>query len=435
MEYIYFLLKRLFNYGCCIVILFSSCVNKNGQTEEGEKVNEENCTQTDKNASSSFVEPRNKQIPIFDECTNYDNRLSTVASAIHFVAIDSVMLLRDFFVNDIALSDEYIFLSSHDYIYQYDRNGKFVRKIGGKGMGPKEYVQLSSPLLLDCKQHLLYAIDEMRDRIMVYDFDGNLYKLIPVKEDYSCLALVDSTTFAVRTLYSDRFKANTLSLLLLDQEGKEKKAFKSYLYPISKSQMENFGPEENYLWNCYDKFYTLEYGNDTIFQVKNEELVPRLTLTGKLKLQKDELFKNNQGNKRSIVKPLHKPNAAIFESNQFIIFRIKEKKERSLLAYNKKTGEMHRTNRQKNIAKPEHTNDLNYSYYMDDLVSGMPFYPLYQSNGKAIAFLSATNVIENKPKILDYIQTHPSEEAKNLENIVNRLKEDDNSLLMIVEFK
>lgn len=417
--------------------LFYSCGNKN-KSIEAEKANDKIIEKKDPkigNETSSFVEASEFSIPIYDECTNYDNRLSTVASKIRFVAIDSVMLLRDFFVNDIALSDEYIFFSGHDYIYQYDRNGKFVRKIGGKGMGPEEYVQLFPPLLLNRERRLLYATDEMRNRLMVYDFDGKLYKILPVKQDYSCLAFLDSTTLAVRTSHTDRFKPNTLSLLLLDQEGKEKKAFKSYLYPVSKSQMENTGPSENYLWNCRDRFYSWEYGNDTIFQIINEELVPRLILTGKLKLQKDELFKDNQENKIYVGGPLYRPNASIFESNQFIIFRVEEKKETSLLAYNKKTGEMHRTSCQKNIAKPEYTNDLNYSYYMDDLVSGMPFYPLYQSNGKAIALLSASSVVENKQKILDHIQAHPSEEAKNLENIVNRLKEDDNSLLMIVEFK
>lgn len=339
-----------------------------------------------------------------------------------------------FFVNDIALSDEYIFLSGVGYIYQYDRNGKFIKKIGARGMGPNEYVNLFPPLLLDRERRLLYANDSKRRNLMIYNFEGKLYKVCPVK-GYYCLAFLDSTTLAVRTHFGARFEPNTLSLLLLDQEGKEKKAFKSYLYPILHHRVESGGPEENYLWNCGDRFYTLEYGNDTIFQIKNEELIPRLILTGKLKLEKDELFKDERGNKRRIIAPLFRPNATIFESNQFIIFRVEEKKELSLLAYNKKTGEMHRTSRQKNIAKPEYTNDLNYSYYMDDLVSGMPFYPLYQSNGKAIALLSASSVVENKQKILDHIQAHPSEEAKNLENIVNRLKEDDNSLLMIVEFK
>lgn len=417
--------------------LFYSCGNKN-KSIEAEKANDKIIEKKDPkigNETSSFVEASEFSIPIYDECTNYDNRLSTVASKIRFVAIDSVMLLRDFFVNDIALSEDYIFLSSHDYIYQYDQNGKFVRKVGGKGMGPKEYVQLSPPLQIDEKNKLLYATDEKRGRILVYDFNGNLYKTIPIKNTYHTIALLDSVTLAVRTSFDRLYNPNTLSLLLIDNKGKEIKAFKSYLYPVDKSGMEKDGPQVNNFWNCRDNYYTMEYGNDTIFRITKSALIPRLVLTGKLALTKNELFKKDKGNKKMIIGPMHRPNAVIFESDHFIIFRIYQKEETVLLAYNKETGEIHQTSRQENIAKPEYTNDLNYSYYQDDLVSGMPFYPLYQSNGKAIALLSASSVVENKQKILDHIQEHPSEEAKNLENIVNRLKEDDNSLLMIVEFK
>lgn len=416
--------------------LFYSCGNKN-KSIEAEKANGkiiENKNSKIESETSSFVESKEFSIPIYDECTNYDNRLSTVASKIRFVAIDSVMLLRDFFVYDVALCEEYIFLSSYDYIYQYDKNGKFVRKVGGKGMGPKEYVLLSPPLQIDEENKLLYAIDEQRNRIMVYDFNGNLFKAIPVGDECHVIALLDSTTLAIRTTFEKRFEPNTLSLLLIDTEGKKIKAFKSYLYPAN-GRAESYGPQANYLWNCRENYYTMEYGNDTVFRITKSMLIPRLVLTGKLALTKDELFKREQGNKKTIIGPLFRPNSAIFESDHFIIFRIYQKEEAVLLAYNKETGEIHQTSRQENIAKPEYTNDLNYSYYQDDLVSGMPFYPLYQSNGKAIAILSASNVVENKQKILDHIQAHPSEEADHLKEIVNRLDETDNSLLMIVEFK
>ena len=42
------------------------------------------------------------------------------------------------------------------------------------------------------------------------------------------------------------------------------------------------GPDVNPLWNNDGNFYLLEYGNDTIYQVTKEALIPDLVLTGKL---------------------------------------------------------------------------------------------------------------------------------------------------------
>jgi hypothetical protein len=73
--------------------------------------------------------------------------------------------------------------------------------------------------------------------------------------------------------------------------------------------------------------------------------------------------------------------------------------------------------------------------FTDDMVSGILFNPHYQSYGKAIALVSALDIVENREKILKYIADHPSEEGNKLKPIIQKMTDDDNALMMMVTFK
>lgn len=111
-------------------------------------------------------------------------------------------------------------------------------------------------------------------------------------------------------------------------------------------------------------------------------------------------------------------------------------KERNFLVYNKATGEISRTfHKDAPKLKIGRSEILKSDYFTDNLVSGMSFDPQYQSRGRGIGFITSTDLIENKDKILDFIRNHPSEEGEHLKEIVNHIDEMDNSVLMIVDFK
>jgi hypothetical protein len=74
-------------------------------------------------------------------------------------------------------------------------------------------------------------------------------------------------------------------------------------------------------------------------------------------------------------------------------------------------------------------------YFIDDLISGLHFNPLYQSQGKAIAFISALKVVERRDEVLHFIAQHPSAESAHLKTLVEDMNEFDNPLMMMVTFK
>ncbi|WP_187117295.1 6-bladed beta-propeller [Parabacteroides bouchesdurhonensis] len=420
------------------IIALSSCSNKRDNSKVTNKLSIESDSTLLKNDTdiSINIRPLNKQIPIYDKITKFDNYLSTIASEIYFVKLDDEPLIRDFFIYDIQKSEDYIFLQGPDYIYQYNSLGKYIKTIGSKGQGPGEYINLNPSIQLDSENKLLYACDSKLQRCLIYDFDGIFRKSIKIGKNQGYIALLDSHTIAVKTAFEDRFLPNnSLSLLLLDREWKTTKAFKSSLYPVSREGVEQLGPEVNPLWKCHNDFYMLEYGNDTIYQIINRSIVPVLILTGELKLKKNELFKSKQGNKVTIAGPLMKPNSYIYESDHFLIFRIHTTEDVYFAVYNKQTGTIYRTGKHEKTYQSEYKSNKNKDFFIDDLVSGMAIDPLYQSEDKAIGIISAASIIDDKDNILNYISAHPSLKGEQLKQIIENIDEGSNSVLCFIRLK
>ena len=289
------------------------------------------------------IRPADKHVPFYDEIGKYDNNLSSIASGVRFVKLDDEPLFRDFLIHDVQQCDSFLFLLGGEHIFMYDASGKFLRQIGRKGQGPGEYVNLNAPLQLDEKNRVLYVADGYTSRFLSYDFDGNLLKDIRyANSEWRQAYLLDSVTVMVNTDVDSRFQpSRTKKLILQDYDRKTLKSFPSYLYPVERPRGNFAYGVDNILWRCGKDFYLLEYGNDTIFQITREQLIPVLILTGDdLKLSKDEWFSRDKKDKVTIAPQMLKPSSGIFESNRFLIASLRRRfpKESYFAVLDKKTG-------------------------------------------------------------------------------------------------
>jgi hypothetical protein len=376
-----------------------------------------------------------KEIPLFTACEEYDNRLSTIASAVEFIYLDPEPPFNDFMISDVSISDQYVFLSDIYKIIQYDRKGKYIRQIGSRGMGPEEFVQLSLDIQVDEERELIYALDVRRNRILMYDFDGNFKKVISLYDHSSFFDIVDSTRIVFRSGLFDRWKPNCPLIRFIDYNGKHKKTVYSHLYPVDKNDMERHGSDINFLWKHRNNAYYLEYGSDTIFRIQQDTLIPIRKLIGNLSMDFKEHFKKNSGKKIDILGYLMRSNAAIFESDQFIIFKLSADadNEQYYKVYNKSTQQFHRTF-YKNIETSKNE-ERKMNFFIDDIISGLHFTPQYQSREYAISLIPAATVCERRQKILDFMDSHPTGKSDSLRVIVKNFTEDDNALVMITTFK
>jgi hypothetical protein len=375
-----------------------------------------------------------EEISVFSNCPNHDNNLSTIAQKIEFIPLAADPPINSFQIRDIAIANEYIFLSTIYQIFQYDRQGKYMKNIGNRGPGPKEFIQISN-LQIDEEKNLIYVLDGTSRRILLYRFEGNFEKSFSLKFGESRMDIIDSTRIIFRQLMSDRFQPNSLLIKFIDYKGKETKTYHSHNYPIEKSDMEHYGAEVSFLWRDNGNAYYLEYGADTIFKILKDTIVPVRKLTGNLKANLKAHFQRETGKKLTILSYLMQPDAAVFESGQFMIFKLSSDYETFYMVYNKSTKAFHRTF-YSNTSPVSLRNDMKkMDYFIDNGVSGLHFNPYFQSQGKAISLISAIDICEKRQEILDFIQEHPSEEGKKLSEIVKNLTEDDNDLMMVVTFK
>ena len=383
------------------------------------------------------IRPADKHVPFYDEIEKYDNNLSSIASGVRFVKLDNEPIFRDFFVLDIQQCDSFLFLMEPKHLFMYDATGKFIRQIGQNGQGPGEYVYLGAPLQLDEKRRILYVTDFYTNRYLSYNFDGGFLKETRFSHEEDQAYLLDSTTIAINTLSTQRFLPHkTPKLVLQNYARKILKSFPSYLYPIDRPRnMISFGPD-NFLWHCGNDFYLLEYGNDTIFQVTREKLIPALILTGDMKPTGDNLF-DDEKDKLSITAYIGQPSAAIFESNRFLIAKISRSRSRESYhaVLDKKTGALWRTGKHTQPFVGEAAKFRTENYFIDDMVSGLPIEFIYNSQGEAACLIAADVLLTQKDVIADFVKKHPTEEGKKLLKIVEGMHEEDSSVVCFVKLK
>jgi hypothetical protein len=376
---------------------------------------------------------RIKELCIYSPNENYENRLSSLASSIEFVPLASEPLISDFHVLDIAVCNDYIFLSGLSYIYQYDKAGNFIRSIGNRGMGPEEYINISYPLQIDKENSLIYVTDINRGRIVIYHFNGSFKKTIPLLS-YGCIDLIDPNFIAIRQTIAERGKPDCAAIRFMNYEGEIVKNYRSNIYPLKSKNNEMLGSDMSRVWRHRGNIYFLEYASDTVFRIQKDSIIPIYSLTGELKLNESDYFKQETGSKSGIITYIMRPNSGVFESDNFIIFRMGNDYEKFFMIYDKTKSQYYRTFYKDAI--PNMRGNKNMDYFIDDIVSGLPFNPQYQSADKAIAIVSAETISKHKPEIINFMSSMPLSDTKqHLETSLKQINEDDNPYLMIVSFK
>ncbi len=366
-------------------------------------------------------------LPIYQKSTKILNNLSNIAKNIRFVALDNKIPISNFHTNDVVVSKNYIFLATLYKVMQFDKKGDFIRYIGRRGQGPREFVQLSGAAMdLDESNQLIYLLDGRGNKIQVYNFNGKYQRTLKSGRNDCILSLIDSTSLLVSADFEYRFlKLNVPYSRIIDAtNGNSIQEFNSSLYPQKHSKGELYGPSLGCFHWRYNKIpYYLEYGSDTIYKIANHKRIPVDVLTGDLKLEFKNFFKKKSGNKLKVISTILRNKGAIFEINQFLIFRLGNDNEYLFNIYNKSNGVVYSTN----------FNEKHNDKFIDNLVSGIQFSPNFQGDGKLINLIDAEVIFQQKDKIFSYIKQHPTQEGENLKKLIANLSADDNPIVIIIE--
>lgn len=234
-------------------------------------------------------------------------KLSQLAKKVEYIQLEttSASILSE--ITKVIIEDN-IYIKTKDGLFVFALDGKFLRKIGNRGKGPKEYLSMID---FDVNKEAIYTLDVLSHKIFEFQKDGNFtkyigYKCIPDKIVLSNqqIYLANSTD---PTFWGDIDSGILLSGL--DKMGQS-------LPPVKNSNREMPSAVTN-IYNYKGNIHYRQTLNDTVFCLSNNQLSPRYLIDlGKYKPIKT-MYKKNEVIKTQTC-------SRIEESDQFVFLWIKK---------------------------------------------------------------------------------------------------------------
>lgn len=297
-----------------------------------------------------------KNIPMDGEYYTIDldgKKETSIPLSSHFKGVRTIILESNKdcligFIDKIQVFDEYIYIFDSNKtrsLFVFDMKGKFIRKIGGIGNAPGEYLE-PNDFTLDTENRAIYLCD-LNNRVHKYQLDGTYLNTITIDAPDSKAIFIQ---FHNGRLYSSplwwkKFDDNYMLLEINPSNGK----IISRSLPIKY----NKGWNEAF-FSGHSRFF-MSYGNnpprynqmfmDYIVSI-GKEITPYIKLKSKyLTTEKDiENFRGKDymaTNSTNIYKSSKKFNVHCFVENEaYILFRYGGMASSYIVTFNKKTKEV-----------------------------------------------------------------------------------------------
>jgi hypothetical protein len=245
----------------------------------------------------------------------------------------------------IALTEEYIIARNqgrYESLLVFDRRtGKFVREIGTMGRGPKEYSFI--PLdFYDSNKRIIYTLGS-NDNILTFNLNGDYLEDIKLPNCFGVEGIsflssgsfdtyLDSTTYVS---YISNISGNERKKMILFSKDSLVKVFPNYLsWKRAPSKNINVLSLETLFFHYNNKLFFKEAFNDTLFEVRKDNLIPRFVFSfGKYSMPyelQDEYLSSGKWKESMYVDRLA-------ENSDYLFFSLRANQKSYLAFYNKDT--------------------------------------------------------------------------------------------------
>ena len=276
-------------------------------------------------------------IPITDMETDY-GKLSDFAEEVKMIPLEFTddCILGE--IEKIVMSDSCIFIMEGDNqkgIYVFDHTGKYLYRIGSRGQGPEEFVDLSD-FSLNEEERLIYLYDLARTKVLVFSFEGDFIKDIQMNYYADNFEYQNGLFYLYRenVVYGDPL----YSLVIKDYKGKTVNKY----YPVIKKL--------SYTHDCIfrkldNEILFVEDMRDSIFTIRGDKLTPRYIVDYKdksmSKVDRESILKRTrmsltvllESKKMAGIKDIFEINEKVFINNIHIVIP-------KFTVYDKKTKEV-----------------------------------------------------------------------------------------------
>ena len=333
--------------------------------------------------------------------------LNELASDIRYVPLettDDCLMNNEFYI--MQYTGEDIITSG---IFHFDKNGKFLNKIGSKGQGPEEYLQ-GLFAFGDWKNKLLYV--QNWTTLTCYGFDGTFVRSIPTPQlNMGAAGLFDENhiLYSNDIYYAD--KANPIQLYMVDsQNGKTVSKWRGHLEENKKYGM--ILTSRDFMYNYDNSLFYKPALENVIFKIlspKKRQLVYKFDCSGKdIDVSADEVDPKKRFQFLSVYWAK--------ETAQYLFVNYGMKNISRLGIYDK-----------------ENKTFTNVTI-KDNLVGGYDIHPAWTSDDNHLLMVYyAGGLLQDKEK--RYSTGLLPERKKELDELLKNIKEDDNPVVILVTLK
>jgi len=184
--------------------------------------------------SIKVQDSKDKRIIDLDQASYPDTSFlhSTLYKSVKIIPLETKKSCLIGAIDQIQVVDNYILIMDAviaNSLYVFDREGHFIRKIGGVGQGPGEYVSIFD-FTIDRENKTVYILDGRWPRILKYDLaTGKFIQKIEFERNESGAHMnrfvhIGGNLYATATFY-DHSPDNFLLYTLDESSGKEKNNF------------------------------------------------------------------------------------------------------------------------------------------------------------------------------------------------------------------
>lgn len=333
--------------------------------------------------------------------------LNELASDIRYVPLettDDCLMNNEFYI--MHYTGEDIITSG---IFHFDKNGKFLNKIGSKGQGPEEYLQ-GLFAFGDWKNKLLYV--QNWTTLTCYGFDGTFVRSVPTPQlNMGAAGLFDENhiLYSNDIYYAD--KANPIQLYMVDsQNGKTVSKWRGHLEENKKYGM--ILTSRDFMYNYDNSLFYKPALENVIFKIlspKKRQLVYKFDCSGKdIDVSADEVDPKKRFQFLSVYWAK--------ETAQYLFVNYGMKNISRLGIYDKE--------------KKTFTNVT----IKDNLAGGYDIHPAWTSDDNHLLMIYyAGGLLQDKEK--RYSTGLLPERKKELDELLKNIKEDDNPVVILVTLK
>ena len=333
--------------------------------------------------------------------------LNELASDIRYVPLettDDCLMNNEFYI--MQYTGEDIITSG---IFHFDKNGKFLNKIGSKGQGPEEYLQ-DLFAFGDWKNKLLYV--QNWTTLTCYGFDGTFVRSIPTPQlNMGAAGLFDENhiLYSNDIYYAD--KANPIQLYMVDsQNGKTVSKWRGHFEENKKYGM--ILTSRDFMYNYDNSLFYKPALENVIFKIlspKKRQLVYKFDCSGKdIDVSADEVDPKKRFQFLSVYWAK--------ETAQYLFVNYGMKNISRLGIYDKE--------------KKTFTNVT----IKDNLAGGYDIHPAWTSDDNHLLMVYyAGGLLQDKEK--RYSTGLLPERKKELDELLKNIKEDDNPVVILVTLK